>query len=137
MLDEIKNLPVGKTIIAAIGTILIPIIIVVVVVTVYATKLGFEAQGAPDQALVNQFAESIGAWLSPILKIIITFLAVKWLKRKSPEIGLMGGLFFAAIIVAASLILIFVFGEAFQLIQLLWIALILIAGALAGFTGNK
>ncbi len=137
MLNEIKKMPVNRTLIAVAGTVILPIVTIFIITTIYAFKLAFEVHGQPDETLISQFAENLSSWLAPVMEIILTFLGVKWIQNKVPEVTYLSGLFFAIIVVAIGLIFHFAFGEAFHLTQLLWIALVLIVGALAGFTGKK
>jgi len=137
MVSEIKNMPVNRSLIALSGTILLPIITIFIITTIYAFKLAFEVQGPPDEQLISEFAESIAIWLSPVLKVLFTFLSVKWIKNKVSQISWFGGVFFAICVIFIGLILDVIFGDTFHTIQLLWMGLILAAGALAGGSGKN
>ncbi len=54
-------------------------LIVFLIVTAYALFLGFEARGAPDQAMIQAFANQYAPWLGPISLVMFTFLGAIWL----------------------------------------------------------
>ena len=51
-------------------------------ITAYATYLGFQARGAPDQNLITAFADQYTAWIGPIALILFTFLASMLMARR-------------------------------------------------------
>lgn len=62
----------GRILIAGIETHAAVFLIITLVVTGYAFTLGFEAQGAPDQAQIGQFAESVSRSYWWILQVLLT-----------------------------------------------------------------
>ena len=58
-------------------------LLVFLIVTGFALKLGFEARGAPDQARIQHFAERIGPTWGPALLAILTLAAAFWVARKA------------------------------------------------------
>ena len=42
------------------------------VITVYATYLGFKARGAPDQVLIGRFAAGSAPWITAVVGILFT-----------------------------------------------------------------
>ncbi len=54
-------------------------LIVFLIVAAYALFLGFEARGAPDQAMIQAFANQYAPWLGPISLVMFTFLGAIWL----------------------------------------------------------
>jgi hypothetical protein len=55
----------------------------VLVITVYATYLGFKARGAPDQALISQFAGGSAPWITAVVGIMLVLAFAKRVARKS------------------------------------------------------
>jgi hypothetical protein len=55
---------------------------VFIVVTAYASYLGFQARGAPDQTLITAFADQYAPWIGPISLILFTFLGAMHVARR-------------------------------------------------------
>ena len=56
-------------------------LLVFLVVTAYAASLAFQARGAPDQAMIQTFANQYAPWLGSGSLILFTFLGAMWLAR--------------------------------------------------------
>jgi hypothetical protein len=56
-------------------------LLVFLIVTTYASYLAFQVRGAPDQTMIQAFANQYAPWLSLISLILFTFLGVLWLAR--------------------------------------------------------
>jgi hypothetical protein len=54
-------------------------LIVFLIVTAYAFYLAFQARGAPDQTMIQAFANQYTPWLGTIRLIMFTFLGALWL----------------------------------------------------------
>ena len=54
-------------------------ILVFLIVTAYATYLGFQARGAPDPTMIQEFANQYAPWIGPISLILFTLLGARWL----------------------------------------------------------
>ena len=117
---------------AGVVIVLVSTLAVTLVVTGYAFCLAFQARGAPDQAQIGKFAQWISSILTPVLEIILTFLGARWVRRKSLTIKLSSGLIVGILVVLLGILVQYVFGDAFRLINILWIGLILVAGWLGG-----
>lgn len=72
----------GRILVAGIGTQAAVLVVITLVVTVYAFKLAFAAQGAPDQARIGEFAGYVGRSFSWILQVLLTVPAAAWAVRK-------------------------------------------------------
>lgn len=55
---------------------------VILVVTVYASYLGFQARGAPNQAMIEVFANQYAPWIGAISLVIFTVLGAMWMARR-------------------------------------------------------
>jgi hypothetical protein len=56
-------------------------LLVFLIVTAYASYLAFQARGAPNQTMIQAFADQYAPWLGPISLILFTFLGAMWLAR--------------------------------------------------------
>jgi hypothetical protein len=54
-------------------------LIVFLIVTAYASYLAFQARGAPDQSMIQAFANQYAPWLGPISLTLFTLLGAMWL----------------------------------------------------------
>lgn len=132
MSAENSRFPAGRIIIAGVVIVLLSVVIVTLVVTGYALYLGIEARGAPDQARIDQFATWISSILSPLLAIVLTFLGGAWIRRKMPDARPMSGLFLGVLVVILSLLVDTAFGTVLGAVDILWYALVVLAGWLGG-----
>lgn len=73
----------GRILVAGIGTQLLAFLVVTLVVTGYAFKLAFAAQGAPDQARIMEFAGYLGRSYAWILQLLLTVPAAMWAVRNT------------------------------------------------------
>ena len=73
----------GRILVAGIGTFLAVLLVITLVVTGYAFKLAFEVRGAPNQALIAQFAEHLGRSSWWALQILLTVPGAAWTARKA------------------------------------------------------
>lgn len=55
---------------------------ITIIVTGYASILAFQARGAPDQELINAFANQYAPWIGPISLILFTFLGAQHVARR-------------------------------------------------------
>lgn len=70
--------------------------------------------------------------LSVVLEILLTFVGAKWVQRKSGTTKLCSGLFVGIVVVLVAIFAQHLFGAPFRLMDILWFALISIAGWLGG-----
>ena len=62
------------------------------VVTIYASVLAFQAQGTPDQALINEYANNNAGIITAVFVIVGTFLGGLLAGRKAKEDAAQNGL---------------------------------------------
>jgi len=72
----------GRIVLAGVGVPALLLLLVTLLTTLYAFRLALATQGAPDQARISQFAESLGASYGWILQILLTVPAAAWAVRK-------------------------------------------------------
>jgi hypothetical protein len=124
----------GKVLLAAIAVILLRIAVVFFVVTIYASYLGFQARGAPDQRMISAFASSVSVWLTLLASVLLTFFAARWAARRAKSGKLINGLVAGVLVVVVGWALAaFVFGDfSFSVIAVIEGLLVLVAGWLGG-----
>jgi hypothetical protein len=71
----------GRILLAAVAVPVADLLVITLVVTTYAFKLAIQAQGAPDQVRISQFAEQFGrsSWL--VIAVLLTLAAAMWVGR--------------------------------------------------------
>jgi hypothetical protein len=105
-------------------------LLVFLVVTAYAASLAFQARGAPDQAMIQTFANQYAPWLGSGSLILFTFLGAMWLARFVGTDIERHGLVLGVIVSLVNLI--FEGVGAFSLVVLTTTVLVIAAGWLGG-----
>ena len=105
-------------------------LLVFLVVTAYAASLAFQARGAPDQAMIQTFANQYAPWLGSGSLILFTFLGAMWLTRFVKTDIERHGLVLGVIVSLVNLI--FEGVGAFSLVVLTTTVLVIAAGWLGG-----
>ena len=78
---------------AAVAVIAVSFLILIVVVTVYAFILAFQARGAPDQNAINHFAAGVSPKLMPWLEMLLTLVVALSAARRAEKARIIHGLF--------------------------------------------
>ena len=68
----------GRILLAAVAVPIADLLVIALVVTGYAFKLAFQAQGAPDQVRITQFAEQFGRSSWFVIAALLTVPAATW-----------------------------------------------------------
>jgi hypothetical protein len=112
---------------------LISFILLFGLVTGYATVLGFQARGAPDPALISQFADQVAPWAGPIILMLVTLTAGAWLGRREGAAGPLNGLVVGGLAGLLNLVI----GFSLSLGGLAAFVLTAAAGWLGGWLGSR
>ena len=99
-------------------------------ITAYASYLAFQVRGAPDQTMIQSFANQYAPWLGLISLILFTFLGAMWLARFVRMDIQLHGLVLGVIVSLVNLV--FEGTGAFSLTALLTTVLVIGAGWLGG-----
>ena len=135
MTSQLSQIKWVRVILTALVVYIASFITVFIVITAYATYLGFQARGAPDQNLITAFAGQYAPWIGPISLILFTFLASMLMGRRLDAAVQPNGI---ALGVFASLInLIFEGARAFDASFLITVILTIAAGWLGARLANK
>jgi len=81
MTTQLSQIKWGRVVLTALAVYIASFLTVFLIVTVYASYLGFQARGAPDQTMIMAFANQYAPWIGPISLIIFTILGAMWLAR--------------------------------------------------------
>lgn len=122
---------------AAFAVIGLSFLFLIVITTVYAFVLAFQARGAPNQTAINHFAASIGSTLMPWLEMIFTLLLAFRVARKTDAAGMVSGLIVGILAGLLSLAVTLAFGGRLGLHNSLFLLIVVALGWLAGFLGQK
>ena len=105
-------------------------LLVFLIVTVYAAYLAFQVRGAPDQTMIQEFANQYAPWLGVISLLLFTLLGARWLAGFVRTDVQLHGLALGLLVAFVNLI--FEGTGAFSLNTLLTTILIIGAGWLGG-----
>ena len=108
-----------------------------VMTTIYAMVLAFQARGAPDQDAINHFAASVSSRLMPWLEMLLTLVIALRVARRAPKARTMHGLFIGILAGLLSLAVTLAFGGRLGLRSLLFFLIVVALGWLGGFVGYK
>ncbi|MCI0551766.1 MAG: hypothetical protein L0287_12500 [Anaerolineae bacterium] len=84
MTNQLSQIKWGRVIVNALVVYILSFLTVFLIVTGYASYLAFQARGAPDQAMIETFANQYAPWIGSISVILFTILGAMWLARR-PE----------------------------------------------------
>jgi hypothetical protein len=126
-LSQIKWGRVAWTVLTVYGA---SFLLVFLIVTAYAASLAFQAPGAPDQAMIQAFANQYAPWLGSGSLILFTFLGAMWLARFVRTDVELHGLALGVIVGLVNLI--FEGIGAFSLVALVTTVLVVAGGWLGG-----
>jgi uncharacterized membrane protein len=82
MTTQFSQIKWGRVILTALAVYVLSFLAVFLVVTMYAGYLGFQARGAPDQAMITTFANQYAPWIGPTSLILFTLLGAMWMARR-------------------------------------------------------
>ena len=91
MTTQLSQIKWGRVALTALAVYALSFLTVFLIVTGYATFLAFQARGAPDQNLIQAFANQYAPWIGPLSLIMFTFFgAMRMSRRVETEIPLHG-----------------------------------------------
>lgn len=82
MTSQLSQIKWVRVVLTALAVYIASFLTVFLIVTLYASYLGFQARGAPDQAMIEAFASQYAPWIGPISLILFTILGAMWLARR-------------------------------------------------------
>ena len=94
----VSELRLGRVFLVGMGVFVVSFLLVTLIIAAYALALGFEARGAPDQAEIQRFADSVAPWAGPVIGILLTLGAAVWTARRVPAHKALHGLLLGAVV---------------------------------------
>lgn len=82
MTAQLSQIKWGRVILTTVVVYVLSFLTVFLIVTAYASYLAFQARGAPDQSMINTFADQYAPWIGAISLIVFTVLGAMWLVRR-------------------------------------------------------
>jgi hypothetical protein len=122
---------------AALAVIALSFLIPIVILTVYAFVLAFQARGAPDQTAIKHFAASVSPKLMPWLERVLTLLLAFRVARRTEGASIISGLIVGILAGLLSLAVTLAFGGRLNLHNSLFLLIVVALGWLGGFIGQK
>jgi hypothetical protein len=135
MRQKISDLDWPRILIGSILVTIVSIGLITLIVMNYAFMLGFEARGAPDQAKIERFAETIGPLFGPIFRILLTLVGAAWVARRAVASPVANGVAFGVVVAGMALVFVLVIKRAINFATLRAFVLTVIAGLLGGLVG--
>ncbi len=127
----------GSIFLWSIPAFVLTFILVMIVIMAYAMVLGFQARGAPAQALIAQFATTFGMWGGLVITLLLTFFAAILVARKAKPAAQLNGLIVGIVVAVLSLFWDVMFPESFGLTTVIFTILTVAAGWLGGGVMSK
>jgi hypothetical protein len=122
---------------AAFAVIALSFLIPIVIITVYAFVLAFQARGAPDQTAIHHFAATVTPKLMPWLEMVLTLLLAFRLARRTEGARIISGLIVGVLAGLLSLAVTLAFQGRLGLHNSLFLLIVVALGWLGGFIGQK
>ena len=126
-----------RVFLAGIGASALTSVFVFLVVGVYAMALAMQAGGAPDNEMIEQVADQVGNWGSPLIAILLTLGFATRIARKVEAEARLHGVLVGLVVAILGLIISVAFGGAVDLLTLAGFVLTLLAGWLGGTLGER
>jgi hypothetical protein len=82
MNNQLSQIKWIRVILTTIIIIIIAFLAVTLIITGYASYLGFQARGAPDVNMINTFAEQYAPLLNSVFLILFTFFGARHAARR-------------------------------------------------------
>jgi hypothetical protein len=122
---------------AAFAVIALSFLIPIVIITVYAFVLAFQARGAPDQTAIHHLAASVSSKLMPWLELALTLLLAFRVARKTEGASIISGLIVGILAGLLSLAVTLAFGGRLGWHNSLFLLIVVALGWLGGFIGER
>ncbi len=122
---------------AGLAVVALSFLALMVMITVYALVLAFQARGAPDQTFINHFAARISPRLMPWLEMLFTLVMAFRVARRARKAHLMHGLLIGILAGLLSLAVTLAFGGRLGLRNLVFFLICVGLGWLGGFVGQR
>ena len=122
---------------AALAVIALSFFILMIIITLYAFVLAFQARGAPDQNAINHFAAMVSPKLMPWLEMLLTLVVALSVARRAENARIIHGLLIGILAGLLSLAVTLTFGGRPGLHGLLFFLIVVGLGWLGGFVVQK
>jgi len=129
---QLSHISWGRVLLTGLVVYVSSYLIVILIITIYAFILAFQAQGAPDQAQINEFAIQVSPWGVPVLAVLLTFGAAFWVLRKVAASKSLHGLLIGFMVAIISVIISIITGLGTDILDLMWFFLTMGAGWFGG-----
>lgn len=128
MTNQFSQIKWVRVLLTALVVNIVGFLTVFLVVTAYASYLGFQARGAPDLGLIETFAAQYAPWIGSISLVLFTFLGGMHIGRRVQAALPLHGILLGVVISLLNL----VFGGSLDLSVLVTAVLTIGAGWLGG-----
>jgi hypothetical protein len=122
---------------AAVAVVAVSFLVLMVIITVYAFVLAFQARGAPDQSAINHFAARVSPKLMPWLEMLLTLVLALIVARRAEKASIIEGLLIGILAGLLSLAVPLAFAGRLGLRNLALFLIIVGLGWVGGVVGQK
>ena len=110
MTNQLSQIKWGRVILTALAVYVLSFLTIILVVTAYASYLGFQARGAPDQTMITTFVDQYAPWVGSINLIVLTLLGAMWMVRRIDVALPLHGIILGVLVSIVSIVLDRTFG---------------------------
>ena len=129
MTNQFSQIKWGRVALTALVVYILSFVTVFIIVTGYASYLAFQMRGAPDQTLIQVFANRYGPWIGPISLILFTVFGAMHMARRVDNATQLHGIILGVLVSSVDII----FGGSLGL-EVLLTTILTIGG---GWLGSK
>ena len=134
---QFSNIHWKRVLLAGMGITLLTTVLIFLVIGMYAMALAVQAQGAPDDAKIEAFANQIGQWGTPVIALLLTVALATWVARKTEAAARLNSIFVGLIAAITGLIVGVLLGGALDWLAVTVFVLTLAASWLGGILGER
>ncbi len=134
---QFSNIHWKRVLLAGIGITFLTTVLIFLVIGMYAMSLAVQAQGAPDNAKIEAFANQIGQWGTPIIALLLTVVLSAWVARKTKIAAKLNSIFVGLIGAVTGLIVGILLGGTFDWLAVIVFVLTVAAGWLGGVISER
>jgi putative membrane protein (TIGR04086 family) len=122
-----------RVLITGLAIVLSVFLLLMLVTLIYGLVQGFKERGAPDTELINQFAENLWQWLSPLLLVVLAYFGGTLTSRKAGSLYILHGVLVGIVVALFSFLETKLFGGGLDLREGLYLLFYIVAAGLGGF----
>ena len=73
MTNQLSQIKWGRALLTGVVVYVLSFLLIFLIVSTYAMVLGIQARGAPDQTMIQAFANRHAPWIGPVCLVLLRF----------------------------------------------------------------